>query len=159
MKLLLICALLLSGCTSLRATDVVQPREVTLEQALLSIGCGLKSMDEAQGVFRTGLFASEVEVKLSLSAAASESGKLTLLPLDVGNGAKLGHESVRDSKTERSNTISIKFTNVLGVPPTALVSAKSPDEIRTIFETLKGVGIASFDNDRFDYLGTWKRCE
>lgn len=116
-------------------------------------------MDEAQGVFRTGLLASEVEVKLSLSASASESGKLMLSQPDIGSSAKLGSESVRESKAERTNTISIKFTNVLGMQPTTLVGAKSPEEVKMIFEVLKGSGIAGFNDPGFEYLSKLKRCE
>ncbi len=149
---------LMSGCATTRPAEVVQPKEVTLEQALLSIGCGLKAMDEAQGSFRTGLFPSEIEVKFTLSASATESGKLTLALADPAGVAKVGAEAGQESKGERSNTITIKFTNVLGVQQTALAGAKSPEEIAKLLKTLKESGITTFKNERINIITESHHC-
>jgi len=149
----------MSGCATMHASDVVQPKEVTLEQALLSIGCGLKAMDEAQGSFRTGLFPAEIEVKFTLSASATESGKLTLALADPGGVAKVGAEGGQESKGERSNTITIKFTNVLGVQQSALAGAKSPEEIAKLLKTLKEAGITTFKNERMNIVTQSYHCQ
>lgn len=149
----------LSACATKRPTEVVRPQEVTLEQALLSIGCGLKAMDQAQGRFRTGLFPSEVEVKFALSAFAAESGKLTLALSDLTGSAKVGDESGQESKGERSNTITIKFTNVLGVDKSALAGNKSPEEIAKLLKVLKDAGFTTFDNDRINISPFSARCQ
>lgn len=153
-------ALIASGCASLQPTSVVEPKEVTLEQALLSIGCGLKAMDEAQGSFRTGLFPSEIEVKFALSASSVESGKLTLALADPTGALKLGGEGGQESKAERSNTITIKFTNVLGTPQTALAGAKSPEEIAKLLKTLKDAGITTFKGEhRLEIISKSYHCQ
>lgn len=140
----------LSACATMRSAEVVQPKEITLEQALLSIGCGLKAMDQAQGSFQTGLFPSEVEIKFALSASTTESGKLTLALTDSTGNAKVGGESGQESKGERSNNITIKFTNVLGVNNSTLAGSKSPEEITKLLKALKDAGISMFNRDRIN---------
>lgn len=126
------------GCAAFTSEDLAKPSEVTLEQALKSVGAGLYKMREAQNDMKTGLIASSVDVTFKLAASAKESGKLTI---DLSKSATtdpttksqaIGGEKSGESSAARSNEISVKFVNILTIPKDTLAHTKSPEDLRKI---------------------------
>ena len=151
--------MLLPACASIRPVELVQQKEITLEQALLSVGCGLKAMDEAPGTFRTGLYPVEVEIKLELSASASDSGKLTVATGALNSANKVAADYGNDSKATRLNTITIKFSNIMALQAGALVNSKTPEDYEKIMAAIKSSGIRVFDGDRLAIVTSPYRCK
>jgi len=140
----------MSGCASFTPVKVVgEPSEVTVEQALTSIGAGLTKMRAAIGEDKTGLVPSEVTVNFKLAASAKDSGKLTIdlsVPLTSGGVAgsgKVGAEVGQSSEGSRSNEITIKFVNLLLLPKETLATMKDPAEIGALIDVLKERGITT----------------
>jgi len=107
-------ALLLSGCCS--TTDFPKPGAITLEEAMLSVGAGLRAMERAEEGLITGLLPSEVSVTFNVSASATDSKKLYV---EISGGAapkaggKAGGETGSTATAARGNQITIKYSNLL----------------------------------------------
>ncbi len=133
-----IAATLLSGCAVFSPKDLVEPSQVTLEQALTSVGEGLYKMKQAQQDMKTGLIAESVQVTFKLAASAKDSGKLTIdlsKTVDVAPVKKetsLGGEQSSSSEATRSNEIAIKFVNLLTIPKDTLAYSRSPEDLAKI---------------------------
>lgn len=144
--LVIVCVM--SGCASFTPVQVVgQPSEVTVEEALKSVGRGLHDMRLEIGENKTGLVPAEVIVNFKLAASAKDSGKLTVdlsVPLTSGGAAgsgKIGAEAEKSSEGSRSNEITIKFVNLLLLPKDTLGTIKSAKDIDDLITMLKGHGI------------------
>ena len=91
--LVVIAALFFFGCSSGRV--VSQPSQITLEEAMASVGRGLCSMRQAQGDLRTALIPSEISVTFNIAASGTDTGKLYVdvssYPVGGGTG-KFGTE-------------------------------------------------------------------
>lgn len=155
---LLTVAVAITGCASLTPKDLATPSEVTLEQALTSVGQGLYEMKEAQKGMKTGLIASSVDVRFKLAASSKDSGKLTIdlsNTLAPGSGSKsqfIGGEKSAESSAARSNEITVKFVNILTIPANTLAYEKTADELAKIILlpdsggwTIFGTGIEQED--------------
>lgn len=132
-----IAAFSLAGCTSLSPGNVVTPSEVTVEDALRSVGKGLAGLKEElqKGNITTGLLVDEVQLTLNLTSKATDSKTLavdiskTLASGTPGIGGKVfGLDSVETAEGTRGSVLTIKLKNA------ALVDIKNPDERKT--ETL-----------------------
>lgn len=110
----LLCLTPLYGCFQ----QVAKPSEITLVEAMRQVGEGLSAMRQAQGDVKTGLFAESAEVTFKVAADTKNGGtlKLDLSPpvVSEGVGASAGLSSEKSSS--RSNTITVKFKNLLTVP-------------------------------------------
>ncbi|MFT3759026.1 hypothetical protein [Thauera sp.] len=138
--------LLVQGCASLKPEEIARPSEVTLEQALKSVGQGLNEMHIAQSGLRTGLLPTEVSVTFNLGVSAKDSSKLTL---DFGKTVgvtdiKAGASVEGSSEGTRANSITVKFLNLLVLPESSLAQKKKPEEIEAIIKVLKSAGIDIF---------------
>ncbi|WP_415760336.1 hypothetical protein [Pseudomonas sp. LT1P18] len=104
----------LSGCLQ----QVAKPSEITLVEAMKEVGEGLAAMREAQGDIRTGLIAESAEVTFKISADATNGGKLKvdLAPPAVSDGVGIGGELSAERTSGRSNTVTVKFKNLLTLP-------------------------------------------
>ncbi len=128
----------ITGCAAFTPKDLANPSEVTLEQALTSVGAGLYQMKKAQKGMKTGLIASSVNVTFKLAASAKDSGKLTIdlsraVAADPAtSNQSIGGEKTSESSASRSNEITVKFVNVLTIPKDTLAYSKSADELEKI---------------------------
>lgn len=138
-------AVVLTGCASLQPKDLVTPSEVTLENALEEVGKGLKKMYDAEQGLKVGLIPSEIEVKFNLAASANDNGKLTIdlsksVPDPIKKETKVGGSIEQSSEGERSNTITVKFINILMIPKDTLAQSKSPADIGALLEVWQDNG-------------------
>lgn len=141
----------LSGCGALTPVKVVgDPSEVTVEQALKSVGDGLRDMRVAIGENKTGLIPAEVTINFKLAASATANGKLTVdlsVPLTSAGAAgsgKVGASAEQTSAGSRSNEISIRFVNLLLVPKETLATIRSAAEIDALIKALKENDITTY---------------
>lgn len=138
-----------SGCSSLRPSDLVTPSEVTLETALEEVGKGLHKMYVAEKGLQVGLIPSEIEVKFNLAASAKDNGKLTIdlsksVPEPVKKETTIGGSIEQSSEGERSNTITVKFINILMIPKETLAQTKSPADLAALLKTWKDGGMVLY---------------
>lgn len=132
---------------------VPDPSKITLQDAMKSVGEGLKQMKEAQGESKTGLLPSEVTVTFNVTASAADGSKLALavsippLPQLPVSGSLTGDLTSAISAA-RGNVITIKFTNLLFAPEKLLLTTKTAAEIAQILETLKAAGITVYATNR-----------
>jgi len=140
-------AVLVGGCASITPADIAKRDEVTVEAALNSVGCGIKRLYDGQRGLTTGLIPSEVEVRLALSASAKDSGQLTIdfsKPVgDTTGNLKAGTGIEKSSEAALTNTITIKFVNVLTAPKDSLLHDQSPAQIRELITLLREEGVRS----------------
>ena len=144
----LIAAGVMSGCASFTPVKVVgDPSEVTVEEALKSVGKGLNEMRLAIGENKTGLVTAEVIVNFKLAASAKDAGKLTVdlsVPIASAGAAgsgKLGASAEQSSEGSRSNEITIKFVNLLLLPKDTLATLKNAMQIGELIMMLDAHGI------------------
>jgi hypothetical protein len=122
----------LTGCASY---VVPNPSAITLENAMYSVGAGLREMRRGEGDLRTGLIPEEVEVTFNISASGDQGGKLYVevspIPLGVSPiQGKAGAELSAKYTAQRGNQITIKFRNLLFADP-------SKTQFRNSVETQK----------------------
>jgi hypothetical protein len=112
----------LSGCGLFQQT--AKPSEITLAKAMQEVGTGLKAMKMAEGDVKTGLIASEVTVVFNIAASDKKSGNLTIdlsAPTVAGAGTgKLGGGLTSETGSQRGNTVTVKFVNLLMIPKDTL---------------------------------------
>lgn len=137
---LLIAAVFASGCTMLKPETVVSPSEVTVEDALKTVGrgiAGLKSELDKEKI-TIGLLIDEVQLTLALTSKATDSKTLavdiskTLASGTAGiDGKVFGLSSVETAEGSRGSTLVIKLKNA------ALVEIKNKEERskQTIFNS------------------------
>ena len=145
----LACLGALGGCASLTPAKIVgEPSEVTVEEALTSVGEGLRAMRVSIGENKTGLVPAEVIVTFKLAASATEEGKLTIdlaVPAAPVGGAASGSaraDAGRTAEGSRSNEITVRFVNVLLLPKDTLATARDAREIGELLEVLQKSGIS-----------------
>ena len=138
----------MGGCASFTPVKVVgDPSEVTVEEALKSVGKGLNEMRLAIGEHKTGLMTAEVTVNFKLAASAKDAGKLTVdlsVPLTSAGAAgsgKLGASAEQSAEGSRSNEITIRFVNLLLIPKETLATLKDPKQIGELIMMLDANGI------------------
>lgn len=135
-------SILMVGCASLSPADVAKPSDITLESALKSVGQGLNDMYVAQKGLKTGLIPTEVTVTFNLSVSASDSKTLAL---DFTKAAsKVGINSEQAAEADRSNSVIVKFVNILVLPTDSLLQKKSSEDIGKILQVLEREGIKTF---------------
>jgi len=112
----------ISGCGLFQQT--AKPSEITLAKAMQEVGTGLKAMKMAEGDVKTGLIASEVTVVFNIAASDKKSGNLTIdlaAPIAGGAGtAKAGGGLTSGADSQRGNTVTVKFVNLLMIPKDTL---------------------------------------
>lgn len=142
-----------SACT---ATPVVEDpgKEITVEEALGSIGRGFAKMDldqivEEDGKSRrvpTGLIATEASIVLNLKASSESNNKLvvdltrTIPESSKKIGGTIGGTSEATETTERGNVISIKMVSSLSqidAKTTIKECVTKPDQTETCKTTVK----------------------
>jgi hypothetical protein len=141
----------LSGCASLSPGKVTgDPSEVTVENALKSVGRGLAEMRAEIGKQKTGLIPSEITVNFKLAASAKDASKLTVdlsVPLTSGGAAgtaKVGGEIGGSSEGSRGNEITIKFVNLLTLGKDTLIQNKSAADLQALLKAVDSSGIVIF---------------
>ena len=120
-----------AGCTTLKPEAVVSPSEVSVEDALRTVGRGIAGMKAEldKEKITTGLLVDEVQLTLALTSKATDSKTLavdiskTLASGAAGIGGKVfGLSSVETAEGARGSTLTIKLKNA------ALVEIKNKDE-------------------------------
>lgn len=148
MLLMVVVAGSCAGCASLSPKDVAEPGEITLEDALKSVGTGLYEMKEAEKDVKTGLVVDSVTVAFDLKASADDSGHLSIdlsKPIAPGSAdSSIGAGQESSSSAERSNSITIKFVNVLTLPPETLANQKSPEDLEKVLQLLSSGDLTMF---------------
>lgn len=132
---------LLSGCFQ----QVVKPSEITLVDAMTQVGQGLTAMRQAQGDVKTGMIAESAEVTFKISADQTNGGKLKLdlSPPAVSDGVGAGGELSSERTSARSNTVTVKFKNVLSLPKDSVGFAVAATQIGYMPEAAGGKPPAS----------------
>ncbi|WP_165677858.1 hypothetical protein [Metapseudomonas otitidis] len=104
----------LSGCLQ----QAAKPSDITLVAAMEQVGAGLAKMREAQGDLKTGLVAESAEVTFKITADSKRSGslKVDLSAPAVSEGVGVGGTLGAENTAGRSNTVTIKFKNILTLP-------------------------------------------
>ncbi|MGN8247701.1 hypothetical protein [Pseudomonas sp. SMV7] len=125
--ILALCAGALSGCFQ----QIVKPSEITLVDAMTQVGQGLTAMRQAQGDVKTGMIAESAEVTFKISADQTNGGKLKLdlSPPAVSDGVGVGGELSGERIAARSNTVTVKFKNVLALPKDSVGFAVAATQI------------------------------
>lgn len=138
-----LCATGLGGCASFRPIDVVNPSEVTLENAMGEVGKGLKAMLKERGEQPFGLIPASAEIQFRIAADAKDKSKLVLdmsrsaTPANTSQDTKLGSELSQESGGTRDNTITVKFVNLLTIPQHTLAYEK-PDKALELLNKVEG---------------------
>jgi hypothetical protein len=104
----------LPGCFQ----QVTKPSEITLVEAMKQVGQGLAAMREEQGDIRTGLIAESAEVTFKITADSKSGGelKVDLAAPVVSDGIGVTGSLSGERSGGRSNTVTIKFKNLLTLP-------------------------------------------
>jgi len=145
-KILIIAAiisagLMLSGC----ATSLVNsnPKEITFVDAMTQVSEGLNKMyDIGKDHPKSGLTPTELTIEFHITASASDSAKLAIVAgPNVAGMAQLAKAEAgigSEIQTDRSNKITIKFTNLfLSSAKDSLAMAKKPSDIEELLKVLK----------------------
>ena len=122
MKYIIVALMLigLGGCTTLSPQSVVSPSEISVADALRSVGTGLVGLKEEldKGKIKTGLLVDEVTLTLNLTSKATDTKTLavdiskTLATGAAGVGGKLlGLSSVETAEGSRGSVLVIKLKN------------------------------------------------
>jgi hypothetical protein len=141
MSVLVVAALsMLGGC----ASEFGKPTNITLEQALTSVGTGLAGMRAAQrGVpGGGGLIPQTVTVTFDVGASATDNGSLTLQASTPAASPVTASGTITGGSTitvNRSNQVSLTLTNIL-FAPNAGILADNPDTIQKLVTTLHTAG-------------------
>ena len=127
------------GCTS----EFGKPTNITLEQALTSVGLGLAGMRTAERSVAGagGLIPQSVTITFNVGASASDNGSLSIQGAAPAGAPVTASGSASTSTTAaatRSNQITITLTNILFAP--AGVLADNPDTLDKLLKTLKDHG-------------------
>lgn len=128
--------LLVPSCAS--RSVVPKPTSITLEQALGSVGTGLRTMKENLGETKTGLLPTEATVTFVISASGNDKNTLVLglapIPISsIGSSLKVDNTTETVMAAQRSNTITIKFENI--------AKMQNPKDV---IAALKAAGITTF---------------
>ena len=122
MKYIIVALMLigLGGCTTLSPQAVVSPSEISVADALRSVGTGLVGLKEELDTakIKTGLLVDEVTLTLNLTSKATDTKTLavdiskTLATGAAGVGGKLlGLSSVETAEGSRGSVLVIKLKN------------------------------------------------
>lgn len=110
----------MTGCCSNRV--VAKPGQISLKEAMTSIGEGFAAMKKAEGSNRTGLYPESVTVTFNISAGSSDANGLTV-DLNAGAGTaspvsgSVGGSISNSFTAQRANQITVTFKNVLNLNP------------------------------------------
>ena len=126
----------LTGCASY---VVPKPGNITLQNAMQSVGEGFKEMKKAEGDLRTGLIPDEVEVTFNISASGEQGGQIYVeaspLPTFPVQG-KAGGEASTKYTAQRGNQITIKFKNLVFADPSKTM-LKDPETAQKMLDILR----------------------
>lgn len=137
-SVILLLILALSGCAAPGPSEIAKPSDISLEQALKSVGDGLNQMYSAQNGLKTGLIPAEVTVTFNLGVSAKNSTTLSLdFSRTIGSAvSKAGLSNEQSSDGLRNNSVTIRFVNLLALPESSLLQKKSAAEISALLKAL-----------------------
>ena len=147
---------LLPGCASMLPSDIVEPKEVTVSEALKDIGKGFANLDAELGEKILGVFPCKIAVNLNLKASAKDQGKIVIdlstkspvvegVSTPLNPAAKANVERSGEATAERGNTISVEMYNPACLPNNTLGYEK-PDKIN---DAMEGMAISKEEADRY----------
>ncbi len=152
---------LLPGCASMLPRDVVEPKDVTVSEALKDIGKGFANLDTELGDKVLGVYPCKITVNLNLKASAEDKGKIVIdlstkprvaegisTPLDPA--AKANFERSGEAAAERGNTISVEMYNPACLPNNTLGYEK-PEKID---DAMEGMAITKEQAGKFYNIHT-----
>ncbi len=130
-------ALTFAGCAT--RSVVKNPEAITLKAALADLGQGLGELIRAQpSEGEMGLYPAEITVNFDVCASASGDGSLCVAPASTELG-KASLTAGAKEEAKRSNSVSVRFVNVLFAPPDSLVQKLSGEQLYAVRSALRGV--------------------
>jgi hypothetical protein len=141
-KLALAILIVIIGFAFAGCEQIVEPKTVTLENAMKQVATGLNEMYKIGKDYpKTGLTPSEVTIEFNVSAKGTKEGKLvvgTAVPLE---GINASGEIGSKVEASRGNKVTVKFVNLfLSDTKDSLIMIKQPDEIAKILKVLEEAG-------------------
>ncbi len=144
----------LSACASWFPSDVVEPQDVTVSEALKDIGKGFADLDAELRDKVLGVYPCKITVSLDVKASAKDAGKVVVdlstkprvvetTPLDPA--AKANIERSGEAAAERGNTVEILMYNPACLPNNTLGYDK-PDSLN---KAMEGMAVTENDAERF----------
>lgn len=137
LAVMLLCLIMLTACESFNPDRVVEPKDVTVSEALADIGKGFVELDKALGDKTLGVYPCKIAVSLNVKASAKETGKLTIDLSTSDSIAKAGGERSGETTAERGNTIQVEMYNP-GCLPKDTLGYHKPDQID---EAMSGMAV------------------
>lgn len=137
------CSIAVSACTNLGNQTIVDPKDVTISEALKDIGGGFADLGKTLGDKKLGVFVCKITMKFNVKASESQEGKLVLdLPQIIGTkgSAKVEHGS--DSDAERGNVVNLEMYNP-GCLPNNTLGFDKPEKVSAAAEGMKLEGQAT----------------
>jgi hypothetical protein len=101
--------------------------EITLEQAMRSVGVGLRELREEAGEPKTGLMPSSVDITFNVTATGKDDGKLVIERATLGS----------QLEATRGNTITLTLSNILFAEKGVLLYDKDAKQLGDIISTIK----------------------
>lgn len=143
-----IVALTLASCTSLTPEEIVDPKDVTVSEALKDIGLGFQQLRHEMEDEAIGVYACKIEIDLNVKASANEKGSLVLdlateprqlegISTALDPAVKAKAEQTNEADAERGNKIKIEMYNPACLPNNTL-GYNNPDKIGL---AMKGMAI------------------
>ena len=133
-------SVVLSSCSAVLQPPVVDPKDVTISQAMKDIGMGFSELSAELGGRKLGVFVCKVTMAFNIKASGNQEGKLVLdLPKIGGIGASVNVEHKSGSDAERGNVINIEMYNP-GCLPTNTLGFDKPDKVEAASSGMSGVG-------------------
>lgn len=129
----------ISACAAFSPTDLVNPKSVTVEQALSDVGAGFASMKQElnkKGPTKLGLYPCKVSLELAVKSSADQNGKLVLdnkqsQSTSSGVGFNFDAEQENKSSASRGNTIKVEMYSIPCIPKETLAFEK-PDKVKIV---------------------------
>jgi hypothetical protein len=152
---------MLSGCAAFTPSDIAQPSEISIQDAMAAAGEGLVRMNQEvrKAGLKFGLIACETTTVFNIAAGAKDSSKLVMdLKLSPGPGlptpiltgtAGANTEYVQASDATRGNQITIRMVNVACLPNNVL-GHSSPEKTVQLLELLEKAGVSTTDEEEID---------
>lgn len=131
----------IASCAAFTPADVAKPTSLTVEHALADVGRGFALMKQElrEGDLKLGLFPCKITVKLNVTAAAEQGGKLVIdastAPTTLAQNtvqrtvtASSHLEQTNTSSVSRGNTVIVEMYSIACTPKDTLAGAH-PDKV------------------------------
>lgn len=133
--------LILAGCGARGV--VMDPQEISIENALQQVGEGMSNMVKTQSEStELGLYPAEVVVSFNVAASGTSGTTLMVTPggpYVTPATERVGLESTVGETASRDNNITVRFVNVLFASPDTLIANMSGAQLFELRQALHGI--------------------